>query len=55
MSHLPVMLIRDRVEPRVRAIHSFSFTVAQMDKVSQTNELLAIWAASVGEMFTDIQ
>ncbi|KIK38382.1 hypothetical protein CY34DRAFT_395680 [Suillus luteus UH-Slu-Lm8-n1] len=44
--HLPVMLICDKGKPRlgVSAIHSFSFTVAQIDKLSQTNELSAIWA-----------
>ncbi|KAG2744978.1 hypothetical protein P692DRAFT_20743709, partial [Suillus brevipes Sb2] len=29
----------------VRAIHSFSFTVAQINKSSQTKEVSAIWAA----------
>jgi hypothetical protein len=35
----------DKGEPRVCAIHSFSFTVSKTNKVSQTNVLSAIWAA----------
>ncbi|KIK42342.1 hypothetical protein CY34DRAFT_151291 [Suillus luteus UH-Slu-Lm8-n1] len=52
-AHRPAYLIslscsfHDKGEPRpgVHAIYSFSFTVAQIDKLSQTNELSAIGAA----------
>ncbi|KAG2743764.1 hypothetical protein P692DRAFT_20168323 [Suillus brevipes Sb2] len=46
--HLPVMLIRDKGEPRlgVRAIHSFSFTVAQIwIEYLRLMNYQAIWAA----------
>ncbi|KIK37481.1 hypothetical protein CY34DRAFT_810285 [Suillus luteus UH-Slu-Lm8-n1] len=49
--NLPLMLIRDQGEPRVCAIHSFPFNVAQIDEVSQTNELLGIWVARFRDHF----